>query len=58
MSGATSWIWGVILGVFNDDASVEQIIASTALTMIPIVDQAVDVRDLSENIMTLLSEEE
>ncbi|EJG0023221.1 DUF4150 domain-containing protein [Vibrio parahaemolyticus] len=58
MSGAASWIWGVILGDFNDDASVEQIIANTALTMIPVVDQAADVRDLSANIMTLLSEEE
>ncbi|EXJ41050.1 hypothetical protein D049_3896 [Vibrio parahaemolyticus VPTS-2010] len=58
MSGAASWIWGVILGDFNDDASVEQIIANTALTMIPVVDQAADIRDLSANIMTLLSEEE
>ncbi|WP_425666553.1 PAAR-like domain-containing protein [Vibrio tubiashii] len=58
MSGAASWIWGVILGDFNDDASVEQIIANTALTMIPVVDQAADVRDLSANVMTLLSEEE
>ncbi|MHA2690776.1 hypothetical protein ACXZ7V_26580, partial [Vibrio harveyi] len=56
MSGAASWIWGVILGDFNDDASVEQIIANTALTMIPVVDQAADVRDLSANIMTLLTE--
>ncbi|HBC3415525.1 DUF4150 domain-containing protein [Vibrio parahaemolyticus] len=58
MSGAASWVWGVILGDFNDDASVEQIIANTALTMIPVVDQAADVRDLSANIMTLLNEEE
>ncbi|MEZ9504329.1 PAAR-like domain-containing protein [Vibrio sp. 10N.286.51.B11] len=58
MSGAASWVWGVILGDFNDDSSVEQIIANTALTMIPVVDQAADVRDLSANIMTLLSEEE
>lgn len=58
MSGAASWIWGVILGDFNDDASIEQIIASTALTMIPVVDQVADVRDLSANMMTLLSEEE
>ncbi|MHC6526979.1 PAAR-like domain-containing protein [Vibrio proteolyticus] len=58
MSGAASWIWGVILGDFNDDASVEQIIANTALTMIPVVDQVADVRDLSANVMTLLSEEE
>ncbi len=58
MSGSASWIWGVILGDFNDDASVEQIIANTALTMIPVVDQAADIRDLSANIMTLLDEKE
>ncbi len=58
MSGAASWIWGVILGDFNDDASVEQIIANTAITMIPVVDQVADVRDLSANVMTLLDEAE
>lgn len=58
MSGVASWIWGVVLGDFNDDASVEQIIANTALTMIPVVDQAADVRDLTANILNLLDEEE
>ncbi len=58
MSGAASWVWGVIQGDFNEDASVEQIIANTALTMVPVVDQVGDIRDLSANIMTLLKEEE
>ncbi len=58
MSGSASWIWGVILGDFNDGASVEQIIANTTLTMIQVVDQAADIRDLSANIMTLLDEKE
>ncbi|PKF48960.1 PAAR-like domain-containing protein [Enterovibrio nigricans] len=58
MSGTASWIWGVILGDFNDDASVEQIIANTAITMIPVVDQVADLRDLTANILRLLDEEE
>ncbi|MGN2612946.1 PAAR-like domain-containing protein [Aliivibrio fischeri] len=57
-AGAASWIWGVILGDFNDDATVEQIIANTAITMLPVVDQAADVRDMVANTMTLLNEEE
>ncbi|MGR5096717.1 PAAR-like domain-containing protein [Vibrio maritimus] len=58
MSGTANWVWGVILGDFNEDSSVEQIIANTALTMIPVVDQVADVRDLSANVMTLMSKEE
>ncbi len=57
-AGAANWIWGVILGDFNDDATVEQIIANTAITMLPVVDQAADVRDMVANTMTLLNEEE
>lgn len=58
MAGGANWVWGVILGDFNDDASVEQILANTAITMLPVVDQAADVRDMVANTMTLLSEEE
>ncbi|EPM4643766.1 PAAR-like domain-containing protein [Vibrio parahaemolyticus] len=56
-SGVASWIWGVILGDFNEDATVEQIIANTAITMIPVVDQVGDLRDLAANVLRLLDEE-
>ncbi|MCM5510624.1 MULTISPECIES: PAAR-like domain-containing protein [Vibrio] len=56
-SGVASWIWGVILGDFNEDATVEQIIANTAITMIPVVDQVGDLRDLAANTLRLLDEE-
>ncbi|MGC3835188.1 PAAR-like domain-containing protein [Moritella viscosa] len=56
-SSSASWIWGVLLGDFNDDASVEQIIANTALTMIPVVDQVGDIRDLTANILNMMDEE-
>ncbi|WP_211674824.1 hypothetical protein [Moritella sp. 5] len=56
-SNGGTWIWGVILGDFNDDASVEQIIANAALTMIPVVDQVGDIRDLTANILNMMDEE-
>ncbi|NAW59773.1 MULTISPECIES: PAAR-like domain-containing protein [unclassified Vibrio] len=56
-SGVASWIWGVALGDFNEDATVEQIIANTAITMIPVVDQVGDLRDLAANVMRLLDED-
>ncbi len=58
MMNIGSWVWGVILGDFNEDASVEQIIANTAISMIPVVDQASDLRDLAANIIKLLDEKE
>ncbi|MDA0118209.1 PAAR-like domain-containing protein [Vibrio sp. T11.5] len=56
-SGVASWVWGVILGDFNNNATVEQIIANTAITMIPVVDQVADLRDLAANILKLLDED-
>jgi len=57
LSGKVRWVWGVALGDFNHDATVEQIIANTAITMIPVVDQVADLRDLSANMINLLDEE-
>ena len=57
MGGGASWVWGVILGDFNGDATVEQIIANTAISMIPVIDQVADLRDLTANAMKLLNEE-
>ncbi|MCP3141609.1 hypothetical protein [Pyxidicoccus xibeiensis] len=43
---AWDWTWGVLQGGFNKDASVSQIIADTVISLIPVVDQVADVRDL------------
>lgn len=43
------WIWEVLQGDFNDDASTAQIMTGTVISMIPFVDQICDVRDLVAN---------
>ncbi|MFW7523380.1 PAAR-like domain-containing protein [Vibrio ostreicida] len=55
--GVFEWVWGVILGDFNEDQTVTQIIANACITMIPFIDQAADVRDIVANIMKLSSKE-
>ncbi|WP_155894104.1 hypothetical protein [Cystobacter fuscus] len=53
-----SWAWGVIQGDFNEDPSIGQTIANTIITMIPVVDQAADIRDLTANLKVLIWDEE
>ena len=48
------WLWGSLQGDFNEDATLGQIAVNTAITMIPIVDQAGDVRDIAANLKFLL----
>ncbi|WP_308916319.1 hypothetical protein [Jannaschia sp. LMIT008] len=43
---AGDWVWGVIQGDFNEDASTSQIIARMILTMIPGIDQLADAQDI------------
>lgn len=43
------WIWQVLQGDFNDDASKGQVVAGTVISMIPLVDQICDVRDVVAN---------
>jgi len=40
------WIWGTVQGDFNKDQSVSQIAVNMVLGFIPLVDQALDVRDI------------
>ncbi len=46
LNAAAEWIWGVIQGDFNDEASTAQTITGTVISMIPFVDQICDVRDV------------
>ncbi len=41
-----SWIWGTLQGDFNPDPSMSQIAVNTVLGLIPLVDQALDIRDI------------
>jgi hypothetical protein len=47
------WFWEAIEGDFNDDRSTAQILIDSAISMIPLVDQLCDLRDLIANVKKL-----
>ncbi|WNG23541.1 hypothetical protein F0U62_05470 [Cystobacter fuscus] len=49
------WIWGTLQGDFNENQSTSQIVVNTVLGLIPLVDQALDVRDIIAGIKHLVS---
>ncbi|VXC26941.1 hypothetical protein [Massilia sp. 9I] len=49
LEAAAQWIWEVLQGDFNDNASTAQIATGTIISMIPFVDQICDIRDLVAN---------
>jgi hypothetical protein len=49
LEAAAQWIWEVIQGDFNDDQTTAQGITSSIISMIPVVDQICDVRDVVAN---------
>jgi hypothetical protein len=49
LEAAAQWIWEVIQGDFNDDQTTAQAVTGTVISMIPIVDQICDVRDVVAN---------
>lgn len=54
-SGA-EWVGGALAGDFNEDPSMGQIAFGTVITLIPIVDQAGDVRDIVAALKKLIYE--
>ena len=54
IAGAASWLWGAIQGDFNEDQTIGQVVANTAITMIPVVDQVGDIRDVVANLKFLI----
>lgn len=48
------WTWGAIQGDWNDDQTFGQILLDTVISMIPVVDQAADVRDLSSTLKKMI----
>jgi hypothetical protein len=48
------WIWGTLQGDFNKDPSMSQIAVNAVLGLIPLVDQALDVRDLIAGLKDLI----
>jgi len=49
LAGVAQWIWEVLQGDFSDDQSTAQVVTGTVLSMIPVVDQICDVRDVVAN---------
>lgn len=49
LSAAAEWIWEVIQGDFNEEQTTAQVVTGTVVSMIPIVDQICDVRDVVAN---------
>ena len=56
LSATAGWVWGVLQGDFNDDPSTAQVVTGTVISMIPLVDQICDVRDLVANCRKIHSE--
>lgn len=48
-SNPWEWFWQAVQGDFNDNRSTGQIVVDAAISMIPLVDQICDVRDLIAN---------
>ncbi|REL26621.1 hypothetical protein DXX93_08555 [Thalassotalea euphylliae] len=55
---AGDWLWGTLQGDFNANPSTSQIVVGSIISMIPVVDQVMDCRDVCANIMVLTDEEE
>jgi hypothetical protein len=49
LGAVAEWIWGVLQGDFNEDASTAQVATGTVISMIPFIDQICDVRDVVAN---------
>jgi hypothetical protein len=49
LSAAAEWIWTVLQGDFAEEQSTAQIVTGTVISMIPLVDQICDVRDVVAN---------
>jgi hypothetical protein len=47
------WLWEAIEGDFNEDRSTAQILIDAGISMIPLVDQICDIRDLIANVKKL-----
>jgi hypothetical protein len=51
------WFWQAVQGDFNDNRTTGQIVVDAAISMIPLVDQVCDVRDLIANCKKLHEDE-
>ncbi|MTH48949.1 hypothetical protein [Intestinirhabdus alba] len=57
MEAAGEWIWETIQGDFNENQTTGQVVTGTLISMIPLVDQICDVRDLVANCKKIKEDE-
>ena len=56
--GIGAWIWGVLQGDFNENPTATQTLVGGLITMIPVIDQIADVRDVIACLLMLADEED
>ncbi|SDB86755.1 hypothetical protein [Acinetobacter boissieri] len=56
LSEKSSWIYGMLQGDFNKDPTLSQVVVGGIISLIPVVDQVCDIRDLISNLITLSDE--
>ncbi|HMU64693.1 MAG: EndoU domain-containing protein [Nitrosomonas sp.] len=54
ISNTGSWVWETVQGDFNENQTIGQVTVNSVITMIPIVDQAGDIRDIAAQIKFLI----
>ena len=52
-ASAGDWLWGTLQGDFNENPSTSQIVVGSIISMIPVIDQVMDCRDICANAMVL-----
>lgn len=57
VEAAGEWIWETIQGDFNNEQTTGQVVTGTLISMIPLVDQICDVRDLVANCKKIKEED-
>jgi Novel toxin 15 len=57
MADGAGWLWGALQGDFNKNPTTGQVVTGGIISMIPIVDQVCDVRDIVANCLDLSDEE-
>lgn len=53
LEAALDWFWGVLKGDFEDEQTTSQIVVGTVISMIPVLDQIADVRDIIANLLNI-----
>ncbi|REL26564.1 hypothetical protein DXX93_08205 [Thalassotalea euphylliae] len=56
-ASAGDWLWGTLQGDFNENPSTSQVVVGSIISMIPVIDQIMDCRDVCANVMVLTDDD-